>query len=227
MSLDLTAVDALIRHLDTGKGAFWTAGTEVDPSRALAVDFIVVNAAGEPLQTNTLTIANLHHLVSQIAILPEEQSHPCAVLNNVWQALKGTQLIGDFGAVKNFNVSLEETCIKVVVIDVADDIVSSSVQCGIATRLMVLRAFCAIQESLIPGFHSWVGAANIAFNAEDGTISIDGIKMVQPAAEEAPAVPALEAPKVKAPAKPRAAKAAKPAVAAPAAKPPAKPRVRK
>lgn len=217
MSIDLTAVDRLIAHLDTCKGAFWTPESTIDPTRALAVDFIIVNADGEPMQTNSLAVANFHHLISQITPLPEEQSHPCHVLNGVWGKLKGTGLIGAPDQVAGFVVDLLENRIDVTITDKAGDVTSASAQCGIATRMFVLRDFCSIQEGLVHAFHSWVGQVKVIFNAETGTIAIDGIQQpAEPVAEAEPEVPAkvtkkraakpaaVKAP-VKAPARPRAA----------------------
>jgi hypothetical protein len=206
MSLDLSSVDALIQHLDTSKGAFWNGPEDITPDRALAVEFIVTNAAGESILCNSMTVANFHHLVSQIGKLDPEQSHPCTVLNRIWEAVKGVKLIGDPSQVKGFVVYLLENTIAVSVTDMDGDTTTASVTCGIATRVMMLRAFCEIDEALHQGFHTWVGKAEIIYDGvtDGGTIHINGIQQV---VTEAPAAEVIEEKAIPVPRK-RASKAA-------------------
>lgn len=206
MNLVTTPLDTLINFLDNGKGVFWNDGSQITEGRNIATGFKIVNTYGDVLETNALQVAQLHHLLA--AVEPTEHpQHPIDVLNSIWMSVKGVSLIADIESVTAFQINLLEDKIEVAVTDRTGGVMAVSVSCGVAIRLLTLKAFCSISPEMAAGLGAWPGRTTITFDVESGALSITGVQPVA-APEAVPAIPAKKPVAAKAPVKkPVAAKA--------------------
>lgn len=188
MNLVTTSLDALINFLDNGKGVFWNEGSQVTENRNIATGFKIVNVYGDVMETNALQVAQLHHLLAAVEPTDHPQ-HPIDVLNSIWMSVKGVSLIADIESVTAFQINLLEGKLEVTITDHNGGVMAVSVSCGVAVRLLTLKAFCSITPEMAAGLCAWPGRTTITFDVESGQLTITGVQSASNP-EAVPAIPA-------------------------------------
>jgi hypothetical protein len=200
MSSILTELDQTVAFFDTHNGEFWKEPADVTDNREISNKFTAVNARGETREFTLDQITVLANLLTPPVYNTPEEKHPAVVLNNVWMALVGVQLVADPAAVASFAIDFVENKILAEVKTKSGNTQTVSIVAGIAARIFVLKCFAAIDDGLASGMSAWPGQCAIKVDLENGNVEIVGIRPLYEGeltnTEEGQGMPAEEAMKL-------------------------------